>query len=61
MPIDPRDNASSHLPHEAATLLAAAILRLHQRAALTAKESPESPTSSLDAGKKTVLLNQTGS
>ncbi len=50
----------SQLP-EAATLLAAAILRLHQRAALAEKESPKSSTSTLDEGQESVLLNNTGS
>lgn len=50
----------SQLP-EAATLLAAAILRLHQRAALAEKESPKSSQSSLDVSPKTGLSGNTGS
>jgi hypothetical protein len=45
---------------EAATLLAAAILRLHQRNALAEKESPKSVESSLDAGEKTGLMDTHG-
>lgn len=47
-------------PTEAAALLAAAILRLHQRAALAEKESPKSAELTLDDGEKTVLLVPNG-
>jgi hypothetical protein len=45
---------------EAATLLAAAILRLHQRAALAAKECPKSPDSSLAVSLGIGLSGDTG-
>lgn len=60
MPIDPRDNSAAHVPHDAAALLAAAILRLHQHAALAEKESPKSPELTLAAAPKTVLTVPTG-
>lgn len=58
---NPNPTAAQSIPAvEAATLLAAAILRLHQRAALAEKESPKSPDSSLDVPPKTVLMDTHG-